>query len=483
MTPRYFVIFGAMRTGSNLLERTLAALPGIHTMGEAYNPSFIGGPNKGGLPGWNLAGRNRDPLGFLEAMIASAPDHLIGFRHFDDHDPAVRAHALADPACARIVLRRDPLESYLSLKIAMETDQWLLADPRRRLVARVHFDPVAYEAHAARMQAYYAGLDRAMTAAETTALRLDYDDLLQPDIAARLAEHLGCDPGGHFVEAGITRQNPGPPESKVTNPDEMLAYVKRSERPSADTEADPRAVLLARQASIAFLPIEGTGLRAPLSMIHWFEKRDYGAVSLPVARLIGAAGEVFETGLDMAALRGRLHGRVRMTLVCPPAERLHRLFLEQAFTNGQQLPHVRRALDAAHGETGSLQDWMPALESEAGLTRHRARFAGFLELISDALAGRGRHPVHAGWRPQAEEVRAYERTFGLDVVLRSDRIADGMSALADCLSARPMPDAIRDRLAGLDRAAEPDLTRILTPDLNDQIRTLHEPDFDMFGFD
>ena len=42
MTPRYFAIFGAMRTGSNLLERTLASYDGLRTEGELFNPGFIG---------------------------------------------------------------------------------------------------------------------------------------------------------------------------------------------------------------------------------------------------------------------------------------------------------------------------------------------------------------------------------------------------------------------------------------------------------
>ena len=40
--PRYFAIFGAMRTGSNLLERSINQFPGLHCHGELFNPSFVG---------------------------------------------------------------------------------------------------------------------------------------------------------------------------------------------------------------------------------------------------------------------------------------------------------------------------------------------------------------------------------------------------------------------------------------------------------
>ncbi|MFV2034483.1 MAG: nodulation protein NodH, partial [Halocynthiibacter sp.] len=42
----YFIIFAEMRTGSNFLESTLNAFPGITCYGEAFNPHFVGYPNR-----------------------------------------------------------------------------------------------------------------------------------------------------------------------------------------------------------------------------------------------------------------------------------------------------------------------------------------------------------------------------------------------------------------------------------------------------
>ncbi|MEO1611677.1 MAG: nodulation protein NodH, partial [Pseudomonadota bacterium] len=112
--PRYFAILGAMRTGSNLLERTLNDYDGLVGLGELFNPAFIGGPEKTEAFGWTLEARNRDPLGFLEAVIAAHPGETPGFRIFNGHDGRVLDHVVRDADCARILLTRDHLDSHLS---------------------------------------------------------------------------------------------------------------------------------------------------------------------------------------------------------------------------------------------------------------------------------------------------------------------------------------------------------------------------------
>ena len=47
---------------------------------------------------------------------------MPGFRLFHDHDRRIWDHVLADTACAKIVLTRNPLDSYVSRKIAAATN-------------------------------------------------------------------------------------------------------------------------------------------------------------------------------------------------------------------------------------------------------------------------------------------------------------------------------------------------------------------------
>ncbi|MEM6906627.1 MAG: hypothetical protein AAF568_12090 [Pseudomonadota bacterium] len=216
MTRPYFVIFAAMRTGSNLLERLLGQLGEVKTFGEAFNPAFAGGPNKQPLKGWTLAERDADPLAYLAAMRKARPRKIIGFRHFDGHNPAVRRWAMADPDCAQIVLTRAPWESYVSLQLARATDQWLLTRPERRKAARVRFDPRDYTAYAAAQEAYYAQL---------SGLRVDYAELLDLATINRLAAHIGASKRLDQIAPGILRQNPEPLSAKVENYAEMVATL------------------------------------------------------------------------------------------------------------------------------------------------------------------------------------------------------------------------------------------------------------------
>lgn len=54
-------------------------------------------------------------------MIKRQPALLGGFRYFHDHDPRVLDMILDDPGCAKIILTRNPLDSYVSWKIAQAT--------------------------------------------------------------------------------------------------------------------------------------------------------------------------------------------------------------------------------------------------------------------------------------------------------------------------------------------------------------------------
>ncbi len=149
-----FVVFAEMRTGSNFLEANLNAFDGVTCHGEAFNPHFIGYPNRDEILGITQAERDADPA------AAAATDPRAGRRGwpgsaiFHDHDPRVLATLLADPRCAKIVLTRNPVDSYVSWKIAqadrpVEADQ---CDASAR-TAQAHFDAAEFEAHLDALQA------------------------------------------------------------------------------------------------------------------------------------------------------------------------------------------------------------------------------------------------------------------------------------------------------------------------------------------
>ncbi|MEM8753519.1 MAG: nodulation protein NodH, partial [Pseudomonadota bacterium] len=237
--PRYFAILGAMRTGSNLLERTLAGCEGLVALGELFNPAFLGRPGRTEGFGATLAERDRDPIGFLEKAIAAHPGDVPGFRLFGGHDPRVIDHVARDPDCARIVLTRDPLQSFLSLAIARETGQWMLGARENRRLAKVAFDGAAFEAYRGRLEDHYGRIRRATRAAGLTAFDIDYEELGELPIVAGAARHAGARAAMTRLDHPIARQNPPDPAHKVTNPEALAPYLAGPSPARAGPAAPP----------------------------------------------------------------------------------------------------------------------------------------------------------------------------------------------------------------------------------------------------
>ncbi|MEM6277607.1 MAG: nodulation protein NodH, partial [Pseudomonadota bacterium] len=112
----YFVLFAEMRTGSNFLEANINRYSDLACLGEVFNPHFLAYPDTEELLGFTQAQRDADPL----ALVAAIRDQkgVQGFRFFHDHHAAILEHIVEDPRCAKVILTRNPVESYVSWKIA-----------------------------------------------------------------------------------------------------------------------------------------------------------------------------------------------------------------------------------------------------------------------------------------------------------------------------------------------------------------------------
>ena len=157
---KYFVVLAGMRTGSNLLEEQLAAMPGIQSHGELFNPHFFGKPEVKSLWGLSMQARDSDAVRVIGAM-QKASTGLPGFRLFYDHDPKAIDHVLADPTAAKIILSRRPIDSYVSLKIARKTGQWWLGDMTSARAAKVPFDAEEYADFLDELTQFQARITRA----------------------------------------------------------------------------------------------------------------------------------------------------------------------------------------------------------------------------------------------------------------------------------------------------------------------------------
>ena len=267
-----FVLFAEMRTGSNLLQESLNALPDVICHGEIYNPGFIGQHNRFEMFGYDIDQREADPIGLLDAMIAHS-EGLPGFRLFHDHDDRVVDRVLPDPRIAKVILTRNPLESYVSRKIATATGQWRMTDVRRHKSTRIRFDLIEFTELLDHLMAFQRRLRRGLQVTGQTAFHIRYEDIADTEVLNGLAAFLGSAGRLETMPQRLKKQNPDDLAEKVENYEDMLAGLRDLDWFGLAVTQEfepPRAAGVSGfvahpQAGLLFLPIKGAPEQAVLN--------------------------------------------------------------------------------------------------------------------------------------------------------------------------------------------------------------------------
>ena len=460
--PRFhsFVLFADMRTGSNFLEANLNAMPGVVSYGEAFNPNFIGKKDQTELLGVTLEERERAP-GVLLARMRDSAEGVSGFRYFHDHDPRILDEVLGDPGCAKIILTRNPVDSYVSWKIARATGQWKLTDAKRLKTASARFDAAEFEAHLTAVQAFQLLLLRGLQSTGQTAFYVDYEDLGSVAVLNGLASFLGVEGRLAAVDDTLKKQNPEEIESKIENLAEMREALTRLDRfnLSRTPNFEPRrpaaipSAVAAASAPVLFFPIRSgpdTGVREWLSGL-------------------GAGGLI--DGFEQKTLRQWKRanpGHRCFMVVRHPLLRAHVAFREKIVSGklAEQRRILIRAYKAVLPEPG-----MPFADANA----ERAAFLVFLRYAKLSVAGQTGLRVDPNWASQTAVVQGVSGFQPPDHIFREDRIAEGLALLAADLG-------ISAPTAAIDRAAEAPLLAIHDTQLEAAAADAYQRDYMGFGF-
>ncbi len=456
-----FVLFAEMRTGSNFLEANLNALPGVTSYGEVFNPHFIGKKDQTELLGITLEDREANP-GRLLHRLREATDGLSGFRYFHDHDPRVLDDVLADPGCAKIILTRNPVESYASWKIARATGQWKLTDAKRLKSAKAIFDAEEFEAHLAAMQAFQLRLLRGLQTTGQTAFYIDYEDLNTVAVLNGLAAFLGVEARLKTPDDTLKKQNPEDIADKIENLDDMRAALARLDRfnLSRTPNFEPRrpagipTAVAAADAPLVFLPVRS----APDAAVRgWLAS-------------LGRGGLL--DGFEQKTLRQwkRDHpGHRSFTVLRHPLLRAHVAFREKIVSG--QLAEQRRILIRAYkADLPNPGDPFPDLEAE------RDAFLIFLHYAKLGTAGQTGLKVAPDWASQTAILQGFAGFQPLDIVLREDRLAEGLSWLAAEVGVTALPPHPDDSALGA-------LAAIYDDRLEEAAEAAYQRDYMGFGFD
>lgn len=450
----YFVVLAEMRTGSNLLESNLNAFDGVQCHGELFNPGFINTPGTESFKGVTLARREADPWALM--MAARQGARMPGFRLFHDHDRRIWDHVLADTACAKIVLTRNPLESYVSRKIAAATNQWKLGDVRNRKQVKVPFVAAEFEAHLDRVQSTQIEILNRLQVSGQTAFYIGYDDANDIGVLNGLVRWLGLPSRIAELPRALKKQNPEPLDEKLTNPGEVAQVLARIDRfdlgrtPNFEARRGPLlpAVHAGARTPLLFLPLRG----APESnVISW------------LAALDKVSAEVLPRDFDEGRLdrwRRANPGFRSFTVLRHPLRRAYAVFARKVLT----------------GEFGAVREHMARLfgtDLAAG-PEPRDAFKAYLKFCRASISGQTGLQPWPMWATQAAQLQGYAQVIQSDLVLREEDLADDLARLARRLghAEPPLPQP----------EIEPGLEGLLDAEVQDLARAAYGRDYDTFGF-
>lgn len=472
MTARFnsFVVFAEMRTGSNFLEANLNAFAGIKCHGEAFNPHFIGYPNTTQILGIDQAARDADPASLLRA-IRHDPSAMGGFRYFHDHDPRLLDMVLDDTACAKIILTRNPVESYISWKIAQETGQWKLTDMKARKAAKATFDAVEFEAHLGALQAFQLRLMNRLQTSGQTAFYVAYEDLQSLEVMNGIAAYLGVPEMLEELDKNLKKQNPSPLSEKVSNYDAMEHALSGLDRfdltrtPNFEPRRGPNVpgYVVGIKAPLLFMPIAG----APQQEVRrWLAALD--------GEKQNALGQKM-TQKDLRQWKRQNKGHRSFAVLRHPILRAHEVFCHRILNSGKgSYLQLRRTLIRRY----KLPLPEEGQEDGIDLAAHRAAFMAFLTFLKGNLAGQTAIRIDPSWATQAEVVQGFGEFTYPDMILREETLTQELLLLA----------------AGVGYASPPRIepagfhgVHALADFYDDEVEALgadvYQRDYMMFGFD
>lgn len=463
----YFVVFAEMRTGSNFLEANLNAFEGFQCLGEAFNPHFIGYPNASEILGVDQQTRDADPFALIRA-VKSTPDHLSGFRFFNDHDPRILDAMLQDPRCAKIILTRNPLDSYVSLRIAEATGQWKLTDVRKRKDSKVMFDGARFARHVERLQEFQVKVLNALQKSGQTAFYVAYEDLQDVDVMNGLARFLGRAERLEALDGKLKRQNPSPVTDKVENPNDISAALAALDRfnLSRTPNFEPRrggavpSYLATRQAGLLFMPVPGGPTEA---VQQWMMQADGQA-----DRLLGDFNQ-----RQLRDWKSKHSPHRSFTVLRHPVLRAHEVFCTRILTDGQgSFRKIRRTLRNRFGLP------IPETMVAASYTRedHRRAFSAFLDWLQANLNGQTAIRQDGHWVAQASILSGFGQVQLPDLVLREDELAEVLPGLAQKLGGQPVPYGATDAPIPFS------LAEIYDADIEKRAQLAYARDYEAFGF-
>ncbi|WP_296427074.1 sulfotransferase family 2 domain-containing protein [Yoonia sp.] len=464
----YFMILAEMRTGSNFLEANLNELDGVTCHGEAFNPSFIGYPKLDQLLGMTLEDREQNPHRLLEAIV-SGPD-LGGFRFFNDHDGRILNACLPDPKCAKVILTRNPLDSFVSWKIAKATGQWKLTNATHFKSEQIIFEAEEFEAYLETVQAFQVRVLNALQKVGQTAFYLAYEDLQDIDVMNGLAAFLGTDARLASLNKKLKKQNPQAVSDKVANFSDLEAGLARLDRfnlgrtPNFEPRRGPAipTYVAAPKSGLLYMPLR-SGPHA--AVVDWLAAVDGAPV-----------GDVLDR-FSQKTLRHWMRsneGHRSFTVLRHPVARAHAAFCDRVLFDGPgSFPEIRATLRKVHKLPIPPRVPDPDYDEAA----HRVAFLAFLRFLRSNLSGQTSVRIDPSWASQLTLLEGMAQFALPDMIVREEQLQSDLAVLARQVGISAAPDVIDSK-----HPHDDSLVAVYDDEVETAVRDAYPRDYVSFGF-
>lgn len=468
----YFIVLAEMRTGSNFLEANLNMLDGVTCHGEAFNPSFIGHPKADDLLGIDRDMREQDPHQLLQRIKDS--DKLAGFRFFHDHDPRVLGHCMDDPGCAKIILTRNPVDSFVSWKIAQATGQWKLTNATHSKSVQIDFDREAFEAHLAALMSFQADVQRTLQTSGQTAFYIGYDDLRDVEVMNGLAAFLGIEARLSNINKKLKKQNPEPLEQRVRNFDEMKTALREMDRfdlgrtPFFEPARGPAIPTYhaAPETGLLYMPLRSGPDRA---ICEW------------LAAVDGAGRKDVISRFSQRSLRDWQAGHPQhrsFAVLRHPVARAHAAFCHRILASDKGgFPEIRANLRRVHKLPIPAEGTDFSGADGYDMAMHREAFGAFLQFLRNNLSGQTSIRVDPSWASQHVLLQGMAQFALPDAILREDDLGRDLPLLAGQIGVVNCP--------AFQSGSDPKndlLTAIYDTELEGAAQAAYARDYTVFGF-
>ena len=461
-----------MRTGSNFLEANLNMFDGVGCLGEAFNPHFIGFPNRSDLFGMTQDKREADPQALID-LIKQA-EGLNGFRFFNDHDARVLDIALTDPRCAKIVLTRNPVDSFVSWKIASATGQWKLTNATHAKTQQVRFEAAEFETHLAALQAFQIRILNTLQRSGQTAFYVAYEDLQDVEVMNGLVRWLGVDSHITSLNKKLKKQNPDPMANKVANFAQMETALARMDRfnltrtPNFEPRRGPMipSYVAAPKSPLLYMPLKS----GPNPVVeNWLGAMDE------------ATAADTQSGFSQKTLRDwlRAHpGHRKFTVIRHPVVWAHTAFCERIVANGPgSFAEIRATLRKVHGVEVPDGGAVPETDIVYDMQAHRKAFLAFLKFLRANLSAQTAIRTDAAWASQLSLLQGMAEFGVADMIAREGSLRGDLARLAGQIGRTTMPD--------LPEKTDPygaRLAAVYDDVVEMAVRDAYNRDYEAFGF-